>query len=154
MDADLTIGICNFNTTELTNACIKSILKQCKSRHFKIIVLDNSTTEKLKLDPRLESRIIVLDNTTGKYADFNNVNKHFGWSYDETYGSLKHTYSVQVMIDMCATKWFLLLDSDVIVKKDLEFLDVVDDMMIGAFDVGKRKTYRSRALPYVQLFNV
>lgn len=42
MDDLVTIAICNFNTTELTNNCIRSIIKNVKKVRYKLIVLDNS----------------------------------------------------------------------------------------------------------------
>ena len=38
----MTIAICNFNTNDLTNNCIKSIVKNTKAFEYKITVLDNS----------------------------------------------------------------------------------------------------------------
>jgi hypothetical protein len=38
----ITIAICNFNTTELTTNCIKSILKNGRLNNIKFIILDNS----------------------------------------------------------------------------------------------------------------
>ena len=93
-DSYTTIAICNFNTTELTNACIRSIVKNIKSFKWKVVVLDNSNKIPFYLDKSIESYDEIIDNTNGKVIDFSTILKKFGKSFDETYGSLKHAYSI------------------------------------------------------------
>ena len=55
----VTICICNFNTTDLTNNCIVSIINKIKSFKYKIVVLDNSDKTKFELDTsRIDSSIV------------------------------------------------------------------------------------------------
>ncbi len=46
---DLSIVIVNYNTSNLTNACIESLFKFTKNIKFEVIVVDNGSSEKLKL---------------------------------------------------------------------------------------------------------
>jgi len=55
----VTICICNFNTTKMTNDCIASIVKNIKSFKYKIILFDNSNKEKFKLDTKLVNPSLV-----------------------------------------------------------------------------------------------
>ena len=62
LNNNTTIAICNYNTTELTNACILSIKKNVKSISYKIVILDNSDKEKFLLTKK-DDNIKVIDNT-------------------------------------------------------------------------------------------
>ena len=151
LNNNTTIAICNYNTTELTNACILSIKKNVKSISYKIVILDNSDKEKFLLTKK-DDNIKVIDNTQGQFINFKSIINQFGKAFDETYGSLKHAYSIQFLINICKTQYLILLDSDVIVKKDFDFSCYND--CISVFDIGQRKTYKARALPFIQLFNI
>lgn len=94
MDKLVTIAICNFNTTELTNACIKSLIACISSFKWKAIVLDNSNMLKFTADEAIRHCTTVLDNTNGKIINFDTVISQFGKSFDETHGSLRHAYSI------------------------------------------------------------
>lgn len=50
---DTAIVIVNFNTTSLTNCCVKSILKQ-HGGEFEITIFDNSTRDKFVPDAGVE----------------------------------------------------------------------------------------------------
>ena len=151
---EVTIAICNFNTTELTNNCIKSVIAKVKSFPFKIIVLDNSDVEKFKLDPSVNMSVVtVLDNTAGKYIDFNKfVLQTFTTRSHNNHGSAKHCFSVQYLINICTTKHMILLDSDTIVKRDL---NIVDESIITCADTQQRSLdfrrtpYACRFTPFV-----
>lgn len=149
----VTVAICNFNTKDLTNACLLSLKKNVTSFKWKAIILDNSNKEKFILNNELKDDATVYDNTSGKIIDFNLVLKQFGKSFDETHGSLKHAFSIQYLLNTCITKYLILLDSDVIIKRDFDFVKNSNNY-ISIFDIGQRKTYKPRALPFIQLFDV
>lgn len=126
----------------MTNACIRSILRHTDhDTIYKIIVFDNSHADKkFILDNDLEQHSIeVLDNTTGQIIDFDSIlaeNQHRldknAGSARFNYASLKHARSIQYLIDICSTNFMVLLDSDTLLKKDIDF---IDDKLITAADV-------------------
>ena len=71
----VTVAICNFNTKDLTNACLLSLKKNVTSFKWKTIILDNSNKEKFILNNELKDDVTVYDNTSGKIIDFNLVLK-------------------------------------------------------------------------------
>lgn len=150
---NFTVAICNYNTTQLTNACIASVQKQV-GENIQIVVLDNSNRQKFELDQRIcsSTNVKIIDNTTGKFIDFAKVVREFGKTFDETHGSLRHAYSIQFLINTTTTQKLVLLDSDVILRKN--FADLVAQEAISCFDIGKRKNYQPRALPFIQVFDL
>lgn len=69
------IGIVNFNVDQLTNACIKSIIKKLKFTDYHIMIVDNSDkNRKFKLDPEIDKSLItVFDNTNGNLIDIDGL---------------------------------------------------------------------------------
>lgn len=155
----VTIAICNFNTTKLTNDCIISIIKNIKSFKYKIIIFDNSDKNPFKLDPSINANdIIIIDNTTNKYLNFNKmIVSCFNRQSHNNHASAKHCYSIQYLLNICTSKYMILLDSDIIVKQDFDF---IDDNILTSADIQNRpidfrnKKYISRFVPFVQFFNV
>lgn len=114
---DKNVCIVHFNTPTLTRAAIRSVLKHTPD--CKITVFDNSD-----LFPFGEmDGVSILDNTSGQLIDFEKM--FFDYpdrvNSDNGYGSAKHCKSVDYLMDLfdCG---FLLLDSDVIVIKDISSL--------------------------------
>lgn len=146
--ADLiTISICNFNTTQLTNNCIKSIFENFKSYPFKIVVLDNS--DKYVFNTKFN--VSIIDNTKQQLINFDKIIKKISRVYSKNnYASFKHCYSIQFLLNICNTDKMLLFDSDTKLLKDIDF---INDNIISAFNIELNgKIYR--ALPYIQYFNV
>ena len=99
--ADLiTIAICNFNTTKLTNDAIDSIINNSGLSNIKIIILDNSdhTPFESKYD-----FIKIIDNTKGRFIDFNKILQKFAKCGMKENGnaSLKHCYSIDWLLKIC-----------------------------------------------------
>ena len=71
----ITVGLCNYNTTELTNACIRSIMNanRYNAINMMFIILDNSDKDKFVVDLDLSDRCVILDNTAGKYINFKKI---------------------------------------------------------------------------------
>ena len=166
--ADITVAICNFNTTELTNACIQSIVIMNRALDIQFTVLDNSNTVAYSLDG-VNALIKVIDNTKEKFIDFDKLldNSPFRVSARNTnkFGSFKHAASIQFLLDICTTDKMILCDSDTIAKYKFDFIGsdavtVADLQKNGtcAYEDERRKnmiyTSKTRFLPYVQLFNV
>ena len=158
---DLTIAICNFNTTELTNDAIRSAF-DVGLYAKKTVVLDNSTTQKFRLDNDLHE-VTVLDNTYGKYIDFQKVMQTFSTLEIKANanGSLKHCYSIQFLLNACHTRHMLMLDSDVIFHKKPDF---IDDNVITSAEIEREGQFckrcnkifagKTRFAPILQYFNV
>lgn len=109
--------IVHYNTPELTHAAIRSVWKHTPDA--KIVVFDNSDKRPLG---QIEN-VIILDNTKGQIIDFDRMIDSFPYRKysDNGYGSAKHCYTV----DYCMSLFydgFVLLDSDVLVKRDLSDL--------------------------------
>ena len=149
----LKILIVNFNTQDLTDCTIKSVNKHTPDCH--IYVFDNSTET-----PYVNTfdNVTVLDNTKGQYIDFDEFlsryperHKSPGRINDAT--SAKHCYTIDRCMDIINDN-FMLLDSDVIVKRDLH--ELVDDSCIFVGDVQLQPLSRQikRVLPFVCYINV
>jgi hypothetical protein len=113
------VCIVHFNTPELTNATVRSILKHTSD--CRITIFDNSDKE-----PFIPmTGVNVLDNTKGQIIDFNEFLSHYPNRTPtmNDWGSAKHCYSIQKLWDYFP-EGFVLMDSDVLVKKDIsEFFD-------------------------------
>lgn len=163
----ITIAICNFNTTELTNGCIRSIQLRYAKKNYKIVVLDNSDKISFSLDSTLNNNacnISVLDNTKQQLIDFDHIMKTSPYKLmpfnANNFGSLKHACSIQFLLNICCTDCMLLFDSDTILLQDIDFIDTKYASIADLEENGKigrnGKTYSSftRMLPFIQFFNV
>ncbi len=115
--------IVHFNTPELTTALYMSICKFTPNSD--VYIFDNSTTrpfpyEKFPL-------IHYIDNTKGQIIDFdkwlknypNHINS-YGFKINKC-GSAKHCWTVEKFMDIFKNE-FILLDSDILLKKDISGL--------------------------------
>lgn len=162
----ITVALCNYNTTNLTNACIQSMLKNSQLDIFKIIVLDNSDKNPLQLNPYnlvYRDLIEILDNTSGKIIDFNEVVRKYGGENNSCgYANLKHAYSIQYLIDTCQTAGMLLCDSDIVVKGKIDIADysyltvgkIQQAYYLHSEERQKSIVRRSRIFPMLQFFNI
>lgn len=118
----VTVAIVHFNTPKLTYYCIRSLLKHTTVK--RLVIFDNSdrlpfmskNDEWVKANPFIE----VIDNTKGQLIDFPKWLATFPDkepSPGNDYGSAKHCYSVQWLIDHISEP-FLLMDSDVLLHHD------------------------------------
>lgn len=156
----ITICTCNFNGTKLTNACVKSIIKNCGLNNYKIIILDNSDKDKFILDSDIDTNIVeVLDNTNGQYINFNEIVKKYGGKIDSSvvsgYANLKHSYSIQFLLNISKTANFILFDNDTILKKKIDFIDN-RYISISGFQhsyIKNKINRKQRFLPFIQYFN-
>lgn len=106
--------IVHYNTPELTKATVLSVWKH--TQNAKVFVFDNSTEKPfVSMDG-----VILIDNTEGKILDFDKMIHSFPNRQESTngYGSAKHCYTVDHCFEYF-DEGFVLLDSDVLVKKDL-----------------------------------
>lgn len=123
-------------------------------RGAKIYVFDNSDSKPFtaKFD-----NVTVFDNTKGKIINFDvwlnkYPNKTSSNGKVNKWGSAKHCYSVERCMQLLKEN-FMLLDSDVLLKKDVS--DLFDDkyIYVGETIVQPKSTVR-RVLPFMCFINV
>lgn len=67
----------------------------------------------------------VLDNTSGKYINFDEAVKRFSKIPIKTNnnGSLKHCISIQLLLNLCKSRDMLLFDSDTVLNSPIDFIN-------------------------------
>lgn len=147
--------IVHYNTPELTNALVLSIYKQC-TKIDNIFIFENSDTRKYNvIDKKYE---IIIDNSKNKIINFKKiiekkVKKHI---FNETClntscGTFNHSMSVEWFYKRQAEP-FILLDSDVIIKKDLSELS--NNSFCFVSDIYYINGSPIRIYPFVSYLNV
>lgn len=150
MEKSKNILIVNFNTQKFTEACIKSVNKTTPG--CTIYVFDNSDKEKFV---NTFDNVRVLDNTNNEIVDFDSIlekqeNRFQSGGHVNNFGSFKHCLSVDACFDLIPNG-FVLLDSDVLVKKNLSPL--FDESCISVGAVEKLTHFKTRFAPYVMYIN-
>lgn len=126
----LTVAIVHYNTPKLTTRCILSLFKHTPG--CRVVVMDNS--DKLPFASTLPD-VEVIDNTGGQVVDFREMlaqypDREDGCRNRSGYGSAKHTRSVDVLTDIL-TDGFILMDSDVLIRRDVTPLADRDMAAVG-----------------------
>lgn len=150
----LNVLIVNYNTQEFTDCAIKSLNKSTPG--CKIYVFDNSDETPFV---NTFGNVTVIDNTQKQLIDFDAFLERYptrmksNCSRIRMFGSAKHCYTINYFMDMFDEN-FILLDSDVIVKRDLN--ELVDDRYIFVAGVEEQPLARSikRVLPFVCYINL
>lgn len=150
------VAIINYNTPEMTEAAIRSLRKQCAER-YPVYVFDNS--DKRPFTARLAG-VSVFDNTKGQLVDFDaELEKYpsrcFSLAEASNFGSMKHCMSVQKLFELLPDG-FILLESDVILRKDIGFIWDERYAAVGTIQKHPRGNFYgiSRLLPYLCYLNV
>lgn len=110
------IVIVHFNTPEVTKAEVRSIRKHTPS-DCRITIFDNSDKRPFK---HIEG-VDIIDNTKGQLIDFKALLNCYPDKIPTTcndWGSVKHCYTVDYLWNIFG-EGFVLMDSDVLVKKDI-----------------------------------
>lgn len=149
--------IVHFNTPELTTCLCSSIRKHHPNNE--IIIFDNSTNKKFPKDVIELFNITYLDNTKNTILDFNDLLKKF--KKDEkivkqnNLGSAKHCITIDYLIKNI-NKNFILLDSDVLLKKPIDFINenLITAGLISKEEQKLKKGRQLRIFPFLQYFNV
>ena len=143
--------IVNFNTQELTDACIKSVnMHVCGCT---VYVFDNS--DKTPFINTFDN-VTVLNNTNGEIIDFDKwlskyPNNNKSPEATKIKGSAKHCYTIEKCLSLIPDG-FVLLDSDVLVKKD--FSDLYDEKYIYIAETHKQMGVNViRILPFICYIN-
>lgn len=145
------IVIINFNTQKLTDACIRSVNKHTPGCN--IFVFDNSDKEPFK---NSFDNVQVIDNTKGEIINFEKWLENYptnkkSMEATKTKGSAKHCYTVEKCMSIFSNG-FLLLDSDVLVKKDISWIWDENYMYCGDV-IYQPNSKIKRVLPYVCYIN-
>ena len=148
----MNVAIVHFNTPELTAAAIRSLWKHSPS--CKVTVFDNS--DRMPFKPM--DGVFVLDNTKGQLIDFDKLLSDFPDKQELTmnnWGSAKHCKTIDYLWDVFPSG-FLLLDPDVLVKRDIRELEDKSKAFTGEVfqDLRFREFLVPRVLPYLCWFNV
>ena len=136
-DKTINVLIVNYNTQKLTEACIKSINKHTPG--VNVYVFDNSDNGKFINN---FPNVTVIDNTDGQIINFNEWLKNFPEhekspiGIGNNYASSKHCVSVQKAIDIIDDN-VILMDSDVLVKKDISELWDEKCIYVGGYEHNK-----------------
>lgn len=143
--------IINYNTPDFIEKLIMSINKFVQNAQ--IIVFDNSdknsfinTFNNVNIIDNTQQQIINFDDFLSKYPKrFNSPGKTNHWA------SAKHSYTIDKCIEMIDEN-FILLDSDVLLKKDIS--ELFDDNFIYAGEIETQPNGKKRVFPFLCYLNV
>ena len=146
-------AIVHYNTPELTSCLCGSIIKH--NKNTEIIIFDNSDKRPFNKDLL---NIKYIDNTKGQIINFNNFLETFNNKDSNrqqktgvNFGSSKHALSIEWLITNIKEN-FILLDSDVLIKKPIDF---IDNNYICCCDIYKNiDGCKLRCSPMICYFNV
>ena len=138
--------IVNFNTPELTEAAVKSLFKHTPD--CKVTILDNSDSLPLKPMEGVE----ILDNTKNELIDFDKILSQYPnkAKTSNNYGSAKHSISIDWLFDLFP-EGFVLMDSDVLVKKDIS--SFFDERYAYVGEEHQKPEGKPRLLPFLCFVN-
>jgi hypothetical protein len=151
-----TIAIVHFNTPELTEAAIMSVKKHCQE-DYQFLIFDNS--DKRPFKKRMKG-VKVVNNTKGQIIDFDAELAKFPdlevkLGERSGNGSVKHILSVQKLWELLPDG-FILLESDVLIRKSIDFLWDEQYAACGKVAYFKNPARREhdRLLPFLCYMNV
>jgi len=146
------ILIIHYNTPYLTECLVRSINLFIKNAN--IYIFDNS--DKSPFVGEFDN-VTIFDNTKGQIINFDKwlekyKKKNLSNGRSNNWGSAKHCYSVEKCIDLIGEN-FILLDSDVLLKRDVSNLFSENDIFIGDVKNQPKSTIK-RILPFICYINV
>lgn len=151
-----TVAIIHYNTPELTEACVRSIRKH-GGDNYRIVIFDNSDKRPFKAKMK---GVKIINNTKGKYIDFEAELAKFPDKQEHVrkssnYASTKHMLSVQKLWELIP-KGFVLLDSDILLKRNIDFMWNEEFAAVGAIQRHQPnyKVEINRLLPMLCYLNV
>lgn len=151
MEKKINIAIVHYNTPLLTECLVRSINKF--TPNCQIYVFDNS--DDFPFVYRQEN-ITYFDNTKGQYINFDKFFQKYPtktpryWAANKC-ASARHCISIQKCIELIDDN-FILLDSDVLLKKDIT--PVFDEGMMFVGEVGHAHNSYERVFPWFCFINV
>lgn len=153
------VAIVHYNTPELTEAAILSLRKH-GGQDYHVTVFDNSDSRPFT---KVMGGVTRIDNTQGQVVDFDKILRAFpdkdwrmGCGSGGSWGSAKHMISVQALWDILP-QGFLLLDSDVLIRRSVDFMFRDDLCTVGHIQTWEQAGNRGkvdRLVPMVLWINV
>lgn len=144
------VAIVHYNTPELTDACVRSVWKHTPDAT--VTIFDNSDKRPF---PPME-RVTIIDNTKGQKVDFEAMLSRYPDKIPTAcnWGSEKHIASVDYLFDIFP-EGFLLMDSDVLVKRDVASLFDASVAWVGAVERFPKFWFQAiRLFPFLLWVNV
>ena len=146
------ILIIHYNTPILTECLVRSVNRFVDDAH--IYIFDNSTERPFSAE---FDNVTLFDNTKGQMIDFNKwlekyPNREKSNGRTNQWGSAKHCYSVEKCMELIGEP-FVLLDSDVLLKKDISNLFDEKAICIGE-NITQPLSSIKRILPFICYINV
>ena len=146
------ILIIHYNTPYLTECLVRSINLFVKDAI--IYIFDNSNEKPFtaKFD-----NVTVFDNTKGQIIDFNKwlekyPNRKKSGGRLNKWASAKHCYSIEKCMELI-DDGFILLDSDVLLKRDIS--NLIDDKVIFTGEISNQlNSHIKRVTPFITYINV
>lgn len=142
----------SYNTPNFTEAAIRSVLHHTPNCH--VTVFENSDSKPWDGDRK---NVTVIDNTHGQIVHFRKMLESYPRKIHNPndWGSAKHCKSVDCCMDILP-QGFILIDSDIIVKRDLTPLWDESVAWVGTKerDVLKNRYPIFRVLPMLCYINV
>ena len=159
------VATVHYNTPELTEAMILSLRKH-GGEDYQVVVLDNSDKRPFKLNRKKEGclcqplgKVKVLNNRKGQIIDlareldkFPNKDESYGCAIGCHFGSDRHMMSVQKLWEL-VPEGFILVDSDILIKGDIDFMFVEDQCCVGYVSSNTAKRI-PRLVPMLLWINV
>lgn len=146
------ICIIHYNTPKFMQCLIKSIDKYTPGAH--IYVFDNSDKAPFKCG---DKNVTIFDNTKGQIINFDEwllkyPKRKMSHGRVNGWGSAKHCYSVEKCMNLIG-KNFILLDSDVLLKRDIS--SIIDDnyAYVGEVVTQPHSSIK-RVIPFLCYINV
>lgn len=143
--------VCHYNTPEFLNAALQSLFHFSPSAH--VTVFENSDRRPWE---GTHPNVSVIDNTRGQIIDFSFLSS-FARRVPTTnnWGSAKHCASVDRCFELLPGG-FLLIDSDVIVKRDIAEMWDEQHAWVGEVEerVFRKKYHVRRVFPHLCFINV
>lgn len=145
------IAIIHYNTPKLTECLVKSINKFVDGAS--IYILDNS--DKNPFTSKFDN-VTIIDNTKGQIVNFDKwvkryPNRRRSHGKVNGFGSAKHAYSVEKCMEIIG-KPFVLMDSDILLKRDISNLFMDDCVYVGQ-EITQPMSTINRLLPFVLFIN-
>ena len=146
------ILIIHYNTPYLTECLVRSINLFVKDAI--IYIFDNS--DKFPFTAKFDN-VTVFDNTKGQIIDFNKwlekyPNRKKSGGRLNKWASAKHCYSIEKCMELI-DDGFILLDSDVLLKRDIS--NLIDDKVIFTGEIITQPNFSvKRVLPFICYINV
>jgi len=153
MNKKINILIVHYNTPKLTECLVKSINKFVGA-NCTIYIFDNSDKNPFRYK---QDNIVLFDNTQGQIINFENWLEQFTKKGNVAAAdggrriSARHCISVDKCFDLINDN-FILLDSDILLKKDISVL--YDDKYLFCGQLEKNLKNIIRLTPYLCFINV